>query len=78
MSRVGRVAEETRHAHGIAEAAIAEAKSVHSEIESKVSSLVAQAAASIAHITDALSKCVGELAAETEAKALHTVGTIAQ
>ena len=75
---VGAVLEETRRARGIAEAAIAKAKSVHGEIESKVSSLVAQAAASTAHITDALSKRVGKLAAETEAKTLHTIGTIAQ
>ena len=68
LSGVGHVAEETRRARGIGEAAIAEAKSVHGEIESKVFSLAAQAAASTAHITDALSKRVGELAAETEAK----------
>ena len=78
MSGVGHVAEDTHCACGIVEVAIAEAKSVHGEIESKVSSLVAQAVASTAHVTDALSNCVGELAAETEAKTSHTIGTIAQ
>ena len=68
MSGVGCVAEETRCARGIAEVAIAKAKSVHNEIESKVSLLAAQAAASTTHITDALSKRVGKLAAEMEAK----------
>ena len=70
--------EEIRHARSIVEAAISEARSVHGEIESKVSSLAAQAAMSTAHITDALSKCVGEVVAETEAKTSHVVGTVAQ
>ena len=68
MSGVGRIAEETRRGRGIAEAAIAEAKSVHSEVESRVASLAAQGEASIAHIADALSKRVSKVAAETEAK----------
>ena len=49
---------------------------MHREIESKVSSLVAQASVSTVHITDALSKRVGEVVAETEAKTLHVVGTV--
>ena len=61
LSGVGQVAEEIRHALRVAEAAISEARSVHGEIESKVSSLEVQAATSTAHITDALSKCVGEV-----------------
>ena len=40
MSGVGYVAEETRHVRNVAEAAIAEAKSVHGEIESRVALLV--------------------------------------
>ena len=40
--------------------------------------LVAQVATSTAHITDALSKRVGELAVEMEGKTLHTIGTIVQ
>ena len=78
ISAIGRVVEETHRAHGIAEAAIAEAKSVHGEVESRVASLVAQAKASTAHIIDALSKRMGEVAAETEAKTSRAVGTIAQ
>ena len=78
LSGVGQVAEEIRHACSIVEAAISEARSVHGEIESKVSSLEAQAATSTAHITDALSKRVGEVMAETEAKTSHVVGTVAQ
>ena len=71
MSGVGRITEKTRRAHGIAEAAIAKVKSMHGEVESRVASLVAQAEASTAHIAYALSKHVSEVAADTEAKALH-------
>ena len=78
LSGIGHVAEETHRTRGIAEAAIAEARSVHGEIESKVSSRAAQAAASTAHITDALSKRMGEVVAETEAKTSRVVGTVAQ
>ena len=60
------------------EAVIAEAKSVHGEVESRVASLVAQAKASTAHIVDSLSKCVSEMMAQTEAKTSRAVGTIDQ
>ena len=78
LSGVGHAAEKPRRACGIAEAAIAKARSMHGEIESKVSLLVVQAVASTTHITDALSKRVGEVVAETEAKTSHVVGTVAQ
>ena len=61
LSGVGHVSKEVCHACSIAEVAISEARSMHGEIESKVSSLAAQAATSTAHITDALSKRVGEV-----------------
>ena len=48
MSSIGRVAEETHCARGIAEAAIAKAKSIHGEVESRVVLLVVQAEASTA------------------------------
>ena len=41
MLSVGHVAEETRRVRNVVEAAIAEAKSVHGEVESRVASLVA-------------------------------------
>ena len=78
MSGVGRIAEETRQARGIVEVAIAEAKSVHGEVESRVASLVAQAEASTAHIADALSKCVSEGTVQNQAKMLRAVGAVAQ
>ena len=78
MSGGGHVVEATRHARGIAEAATAEAKSVQGEVKSRVASLVVQAEASTTHIADVLSKCVGEVAGETETKTSRAVGTIAQ
>ena len=78
MSSVGRITEEARRARDIADVAIAKAKSVHREVESRVALLVAQAEATTTHIADALSKCMSEVAADTEAKTLRVVGTIAQ
>ena len=43
-----------------------------------MASLVAQAEASTVHIADALSKRVGEVAAETEAKTSRAIRTLAQ
>ena len=67
MAGIGCVTEETRHVCGVAEATIAEAKSVHDEVENKVASLVAYAEVSTAHVTDMLSKRVEEAAAQSEA-----------
>ena len=39
MSGVGKVTDEARRVRGVAEAAIAEARSVHGEVESRVASL---------------------------------------
>ena len=78
LSGIGHVAEETRRTRGVAKAAIAKARSVDGEIKSKVSLLVAQAVVSTVHITDVLSKRVGEVVAETKAKMSHVVGTVAQ
>ena len=62
MSGVGRVADETRRAREVAEAAIAEARSVHGEVQSKVASLTAHADASTAHAVEVLSGRVQEVA----------------
>ena len=78
ISGVGHIAEETHRARGIAEAAIAKAKSVHGEVESRVASLAVQAKASTTHIANALSKCVSEVMAQTEAKTPRAIGTMAQ
>ena len=78
MSNVGRVVEETRRVCDVAEAAIAEVKSVHSEVESRVAILAAQAEASAVHIVDVLSKYVSEVVAQSEVQASHIIGTVSQ
>ena len=77
MFGVGRVIEEIHRARGIVEATIAEAKSVHSEVESRVASLAAQAEESTAPVVGSLSKRVKEMAAHSEAETSHVVGPIA-
>ena len=67
MSGVGQIADETRRVRGVAEAAIAEARSVHAEVESRVASLAAQADASTPHIIGVLSQCVQEVAEHSDA-----------
>ena len=62
MSGVGRVVDETQRAREVAEAAIAEAKFVHGEVQSKVASLTARADASTAHAVEVLSGRVQEVA----------------
>ena len=78
MSGISHIAEETRCVQDIAEAAIAEAKFVHSEVDSRVAMLVAQAEATTANAVDAFSKRVSEVAVQSEVQALHIVGTVAQ
>ena len=53
--------------HGVVEAAIAEARSVHGEIESRVALLAAQANASTTHIVGVLSQCVQEVVEHSDA-----------
>ena len=77
MSGVGRVMEETRCARGIVETAIAEAKSVHGEVESRVASLAVQAEASMVQVVGTLSECIKEMAAHSKAEMSHVVGFVA-
>ena len=66
MSAVGRVADETRRAREVAEAAIAEARSVPGEVQSKVASLTARANTSTAHAVEVFSGCVQEVAEQSQ------------
>ena len=75
---IRRIVEQTRHARGVAEAAISEAMPVHGQVESKVASVTAQAEASTAHVVDALSKYVTEVAAHSAEQTLHVVGIVSQ
>ena len=66
MLGVVQIADGTRHVRRIAEAAIAEARSVHGEIKSRVASLAAQADASTARIVGVLSQRVQEVAEHSD------------
>ena len=68
LSGVGQVADAMRRAREIAEAAIAEAKSVHSIVESEVASLMARTNASTTHAVEVLSGQVQEVAAHSKAQ----------
>ena len=78
FSGVGQVVDETRCAHKVVEPAIVEARSVHGAVESRVSELSARADESTAHAVEVLTKQGRQTAAETEAKAWRTIGTIVQ
>ena len=78
MSGVGRVAEETHYVRGVAEAAMAEEKSVHNMVESKVASLAAYAKVSTVHVICVLSKCAKEAAAHSEVQALRVAQAVTQ
>ena len=66
LSGVGVVADQMRHAQYVAEAAIAEARSVRSEVESKVAELMHRADASTANAMNVLSSRVDQMTAQTE------------
>ena len=55
MSGMGQIADEACRVHRVAEAAIAEARSVHGDVESRVASLSVQDNASTTHIIGVLS-----------------------
>ena len=74
----GKVAGEAHCLNGVAEATIAEARSVHGEVESKVALLVAQAIASTAHIVGVLSQRVQEVAEHSDAQASRVAGEVSQ
>ena len=57
---------------------VAEARSVHGVVKSRVAVISARADASAAHVVEVLSKHVQKSAAETEATMLRTVGTVVQ
>ena len=78
FSGVGQVADEIRRVRKVAETAIAEARSVHGAVESRVAALSARADESTVHAMEFLTEQVRQTVAETEAKVSRTVGTIVQ
>ena len=78
FSGVGQVTDETRRACKVAEATIAEARSMHGVVESRVAELSARANVSTTHAVEVLTEQVWQTAAKIEAKALQTIGTVVQ
>ena len=72
------MAEAIRCACSVAKAAIAEATSVHSLVESRVASLAVHAKARIVQAVSALSERIRGLVVHMEKQMSHVVGTIAQ
>ena len=78
MSGVSQITDEARRVRGVAEAAIAEAMSVHGEVESRVALLAAQADVSTAHIVGVLSQRVQEVVEHSDAQASRVAGEVSQ
>ena len=78
ISGVGGMEEEMRHAHSVAEAAIAEAAAASSRMESNIAHVAAQMEAKTAQAVMALAERVRESVVEIEACTLCTVGSVVQ
>ena len=75
---VGVVADQTRHAQSIAEAAIAEARSVRDEVLSKIAEVAKRSDVSVSNVADVLTGKVQQVAAQFEAHTSHAVRQVAQ
>ena len=78
FSGVGVVADQTRHAQSIAEAAIAEAHSVRDEVSSRIAEVAKRLDVSVSNVADVLTGRVQQVAAQFEAHTSHAVGQVAQ
>ena len=78
MSDVGHIVDETHCAHEVAEAAIAEARSMHGEVQSKVASLMARADASTVHTVEVFSGRVREVAEHLEVQTSRVAEAVTQ
>ena len=72
------VADQTRHAQSIAEAAIAEARSVRDEVSSKIAEVAKRSDVTVSNIADVLTGKVQQVAAQFKAHTSHTVGQVIQ
>ena len=63
FSGVGVVADQTRHARSVAEAAIAEARSVHDEVSSNIAEVAQRSDVSVSNIVDVLTGKVQQVTA---------------
>ena len=78
FSGVGMVADQTRYAQSIAEAAIAEARSVRDEVLSKIAEVAKRSDISISNVADVLTGKVQQVAVQFEVHTSHAVGQVAQ
>ena len=78
FSGVGVVANQTHHVQSIAEAAIAEARSVHDEVLSRIVEVAKRSDVSVSNVADALTGKVQQVAAHFEAQTSQAVGQVAQ
>ena len=74
VSGVGEVADQTRYAQSVAEAAIAEARSVRDEVTSKIAEVAQRSDVSASNVAEVLTRKVQQVAAQFEAHTSHTVG----
>ena len=74
----GVVAGQTRHAQSVAEAAIAEARSVRHEVSSRIAEVTKRLDVSVSNVADVLMGRVQEVAAQFEAHTSRAVGQVAQ
>ena len=78
FSGVGVVADQTRYAQSIAEAAIAEAQSVRGEVASRMEEVAKRSDISVSNVADALTGKVQQVDAQFEAQTSQAVGQVAQ
>ena len=78
FSGVGVIADQTCHAQSVAEATIAEARSVHDEVSSKIAEVAKRSDVSVSNVTDVLMGKVQQVAAQFKAQTLHAVGQVAR
>ena len=78
VSGVGMVADQTRYARSVAEAAIAEARSVRDEVTSRIAEVAQRSDVSASNIAEVLTGKVQQVAAQFEAHTSHAVGQVAQ
>ena len=78
FSGVGMVMDQTRYAQSIAEAAIAEARSVRDEVASRMEEVAKRSDVSVSNVADVLTGKVQQVAVQFEAQTSHAVEQVAQ
>ena len=74
MSSIGVVADQTRYARSVAEAAIAEAWSVRDEVTSRIAEVAQRSDVSASNVAEVLMGKVQQVVAQFEAHKSHAIG----